>query len=310
MHYRTLGKTGIEVSVLSLGASSLGSVFRNIDEHEGIRTVHTALDLGVNLIDVAPYYGLTKAEAVLGKALKGIQRKNYILSTKAGRYGDDDFDFSESTIKKSVEESLKRLGTDYIDILHLHDIEFGSMDQILEESIPTLQILKKEGKIRFFGVSGLPLKIFKEVLTKSYVDSILSYCHYSLNNTKLIDFLHEMKDVNIGVINASPLSMGLLSKRGAPPWHPAGQEIKNVCEKAVSFCTENGIDIEKLAVQFSCSNNLIATTLVGTANPDNMIKNINWINEPIDLEVLKTVQDMLSPIKDKIWYSGKIENNI
>ncbi|MBT2729568.1 aldo/keto reductase [Bacillus sp. ISL-75] len=310
MQYRILGKTGIEVSVLSLGASSLGSVFRNIDETEGIRTVHTALDLGVNLIDVAPYYGLTKAESVLGKALKDIQRNKYILSTKAGRYGDDNFDFSASTIKKSVEGSLKRLKTDYIDILHLHDIEYGSMDQIIEESIPTLQLLKKEGKIRFFGVSGLPLKIFKEVLTRSNVDTILSYCHYSLNNTKLVDLLNEIKEMEVGVINASPLSMGLLSKRGAPTWHPADQEIKNVCEKAVTFCSENGFDIEKLAVQFAVSNSQIPTTLVGTANPENIIKNINWMNEPMDLELLKTVQDILSPVKDKIWYSGKMENNI
>ncbi len=217
MEYRVLGKTGLEVSKLSFGASSLGSVFRNIDENEGIRAVHTAIDLGVNLLDVSPYYGLTKAESVLGRALEQIQRNKYILSTKAGRYGDNDFNFSKQTIVNSVEESLKRLKTDYIDILHLHDIEFGSLDQIMEESIPTLQSLKKEGKIRFIGVSGLPLKIFKTVLSQSNVDTILSYCHYSLNNTTLIDLLKEINNTNVGVINASPFSMGLLSKRGAPP---------------------------------------------------------------------------------------------
>lgn len=310
MKYRILGKTGLEVSVLGLGASSLGSVFRNIDETEGIRTVHTALDLGVNLIDVAPYYGLTKAESVLGLALKDIQRNKYILSSKAGRNDNDDFDFSRSGIINSVEESLKRLKTDYIDILHLHDIEYGSMNEIIEKSIPTLQLLKKEGKIRFFGVSGLPLKIFKEVLTNSNVDTILAYCHYSLNNTKLIDFLKEINETDVGVINASPLSMGLLSKRGAPAWHPADKEIINICKKTVSFYSENGFDIEKLAVQFATSNDQIPTTLVGTANPDNIIKNINWINEPMDLELLKSVQESLFPIKDKIWYSGKMENNI
>jgi L-galactose dehydrogenase len=98
MMYRTLGKTGLDVSILSLGASSLGSVFRDTDDAESIRTVHTAVEMGVNLIDVSPYYGLTKAESVLGKAILQIARDKFILSTKAGRSGAGDFDFSEQRI--------------------------------------------------------------------------------------------------------------------------------------------------------------------------------------------------------------------
>src|SRR4051812_35476962 len=178
MKYRKLGQTGLDVSILSYGASSLGSVFRNIDEAEGIKTVHTAIDNGINLIDVSPYYGLTKAETVLGKAISEIQRDKFILSTKAGRYGDNRFDFSKQRIFASIEESLTRLQTDYVDILLLHDIEFGSFDQVMQEGIPALQQLKKEGKIRFFGVSGLPLSIFENVLNQTDLDVILSYCHY------------------------------------------------------------------------------------------------------------------------------------
>lgn len=122
MQYRTLGATGLKVSVLSYGASSLGSVFRKIDPAEGIRTVHTAVDRGINLIDVSPYYGLTKAETVLGQALQDIPRDKVILSSKAGRYGENEFDFSYERIMQSVEESLQRLHTDYLDILLLHDI--------------------------------------------------------------------------------------------------------------------------------------------------------------------------------------------
>src|SRR4051794_34498287 len=149
MKYRKLGQTGLEASILSFGASSLGSVFRDIDENEGIKTVHTAIDHGINLIDVSPYYGLTKAETVLGKAISEIPRDKFILSTKAGRYGENQFDFSKPRIIASIDESLTRLKTDYVDILLLHDIEFGSLDQIMEEGIPALQQLKKQGKIRF-----------------------------------------------------------------------------------------------------------------------------------------------------------------
>lgn len=309
MEYRTLGNTGLQVSVLSFGASSLGSMFRDIDEYEGIRTVHEAIDSGINLIDVSPFYGLTKAESVLGRAIQHIPRDQFILSTKAGRYGDNDFDFSYKRIKSSVVESLNRLNTDYLDILHLHDIEFGTLNQIIEESIPALQELKKEGIIRYYGISGLPLKVFKEVSNQVHVDTILSYCQYSLNNTSLLNMANQLKEKEIGIINASPLSMGLLSKRGAPDWHPASPYIKERCREAVKYCEDNGEDISKLALQFSTANRAIPTTLVGTANPDNLKKNINWIQEPIDQQLLKEVRTILRPIENNIWTSGKQENN-
>lgn len=309
MKYRTLGNTELEVSILSFGASSLGSVFGEIDESEGIRTVYEAIDLGINFIDVSPYYGLTKAETVLGKAIKNIPRDKFILSTKAGRYGENDFDFSSKRIIKSVDESLTRLQTDYIDILHLHDIEFVSLDQIIHESIPTLLELKKAGKIRFIGISGLPLKIFKVVSEQVPLDTILSYCHYTLNNTGLLTIEEEMRNKGIGIINASPLSMGLLTKKGPPDWHPASDEIKRVCRQAVQFCEEQGVAIEKLAVQFAVANDRIPTTLVGTANPKHIVRNVAWIEEPIDMELVNQVREILKPIDQKIWLSGRKENN-
>lgn len=307
MKYKKLGKTGLNVPVLSYGASSLGSVFRNIDEEEGIKTVHTAVEFGMNLIDVSPYYGLTKAETVLGKALKDIPREKFILSTKAGRYGEHEFDFSKNRIITSVEESLKRLSTDYLDILLLHDIEFASYEQIIEESIPALKLLKKEGKIRFFGVSGLPLSIFEKVLNKTDLDVILSYCHYSLNDNSLLNILPLLENNQVGLMNASPLSMGLLSNRLVPEWHPASQEIKDACSKAAHFCKQHGEDISKLAIQYSVANEKVPTTLVSTASVENVKKNIEWANKPIDLEFLKEVLAILEPIHNKTWSSGRSE---
>jgi L-galactose dehydrogenase len=309
MKYRLLGHTGLSVSILSFGASSLGSVFREVDETEGIRTVHEALDLGINLFDVSPYYGLTKAEAVLGKALSGISRDRFILSTKAGRYGDAEFDFTSERLIRSVDESLQRLKLDYIDMLHLHDIEFADMNQIVEESIPSLVKLKEQGKIRFYGVSGLPLKIYKLVLDQVHLDTMITYCHYSINDTSLLEMLPYLEEKKIGIINASPLSMGLLTVRGTPTWHPALPEIKEICMKTVQHCEENGIDLAQLAIQFSIQNERIPTTLVGTASPENIRKNIRWIEEPLDLESLREVREMLFPIQNKTWLSGRLENN-
>jgi L-galactose dehydrogenase len=309
MKYRKLGKTELDVSVLSLGASSLGSVFRETEERESIRTVHEAVDLGINLIDVSPYYGLTKAETVLGKALTEIPRDKYYLSTKAGRYGVDEFDFSRDRILRSVDESLERLHTDYVDILYLHDIEFVPEAIILEEALPALQVLKEQGKIRFSGICGLPLPLFQSLLPRIDVDSIISYCHYALNDTSLLGILPLLEERGIGLVNASPLSMGLLSARGAPEWHPAGNEMKEACKAAADYCIQHRADISKLAIQFSTENEQIPTTLVSSANPDNIRRNIRWTEEEMDPELLEAVQRILLPIKDKTWPSGRPEYN-
>lgn len=308
MKYRTLGKTGLEVSVLSYGASPLGSVFRDIREPEGIRCVHTALDLGINLIDVSPYYGITKAETVLGKALKGVKRDRYYLATKVGRYGDSEFDFSADRVTRSIDESLQRLGVEYVDILNCHDIEFGDVQQVVEETLPALRRLRDAGKCRFIGVTGLPLNIFTYVASRTEIDTILSYCHYALNDTSLEQILPQMEAKRVGVINASPLSMGLLSGRTPPSWHPAPQKLKEASARAAAFCKERGADITKLAVQFSVANERIPTTLVGTASAENITKNARWVDEPIDEALLVEVRRILEPVHDLTWPSGRTEN--
>ena len=309
MEYRVLGKTGLTVSALSLGASSLGSVFRPVDEAEGIRAVQTAIDLGINLIDVSPYYGLTKAETVLGKALKEIPRDKYYLATKVGRYGADLFDFSAARVTASVHESLARLNVDYVDIIQCHDIEFGDLDQVVNETLPALRQLQERGKVRLVGVTGLPLKIFRYVLERAELDTILSYCHYSLNDATLEALVPNLKEKQVGIINASPLSMGLLSDRGAPDWHPASVAVRAACVRAATFCREQGTDIAKLALQFSVAHPDLATTLVGTASPENTAKNVRWVEEPMDQELLAQVMQMLEPIHNKTWPSGRPENN-
>ncbi|QCT03639.1 oxidoreductase, aldo/keto reductase family protein [Paenibacillus algicola] len=309
MKYRQLGGTGLDVSILSYGASSLGSVFRDTEEKESIQTVHEAINCGINLIDVSPYYGHTKAETVLGKALRTVPRDQYILSTKAGRYGEDTFDFSRDRIHSSLEESLKRLHTDYMDILLLHDVEFESSRVILEEAVPALKELKKQGKIRFYGICGLPLPMFEKLLPQMDADVIISYCHYSLNDTTLLSLLPLLESRQVGLINASPLSMGLLGTRGAPDWHPASNEVKEACRRAAEYCKTQGMDIAKLALQFSTSNEDIPTTLVSTANPGNIRRNAVWTEEKLDLQLLQEVLERLKPITNQTWLSGRPEYN-
>ncbi len=305
MVYNEIGETGMRVSNLGFGASSLGGVFHSIREEEGIRAVHTAVDNGINFIDVSPYYGHLKAETVLGKALKEIPRDKYYLSTKVGRYGKDGvntWDYSGKRAIESVYESLERLNVDYIDLINVHDIEFqadmeGGLQKIVDETLPVLVGLKKEGVVRHVGITDLQpenLKWVVEHCEEGTVESILNFCHYSLNDTLLADYLGFFEEHHVGVINASPLSMGLLSQRGTPDWHPASKELKEACAKAAAYCQEKGYPIEKLAIQFSTSlNPRIATTLFSSANPNNVLKNISYINEPMDEQLVTEVQQII-----------------
>jgi len=312
MEYHALGQTGLKVSALSFGASSLGSAFRATDDAESILTVHTALDLGINFIDVSPYYGDTKAETVLGRALNGIARDRYYLATKVGQYGGETFDFSAERVTSSLDESCERLGVEYIDLLQCHDIEFVELSQIVNETLPALHKLKAAGRIGHVGITGLPLNIFTKVIDQvdpGIVETILSFCHFELNDTSLESVLPYLKEKLVGVINASPTGMGVLTSRGAPDWHPASPEIIAGCRRAVEYCESIGADIVKLAVQYSITHPEIATTLVGTANPENIRCNVAYAEEPIDQELLAIVLDILKPIHNHNFTRGLPANH-
>ena len=310
MQFRTLGETGLAVSALALGGSPLGGVFGQVEERDAISTVHAALDAGVNFIDTSPYYALTKSETVLGRALQGIRRDRYYLATKVGRYGADEFDFSAARVKASVDESLKRLGVDYLDVIQCHDIEYGSLDQVIEETLPALREVQREGKARFVGITGLPLKVFETVLARTEVDTILSYCRYALNDTGLERILPLLEAKGVGIVHAAPLAMGLLTDSGPPPWHPASREIQEACARAAGHCKRRGRSLARLAMQFALANPRLHTVVVGMASVAEVQQNIACLDEPLDEELLNEVQTILAPIHNQTWPTGREENRV
>lgn len=297
----------MKVSALSFGASSLGSVFRDTKESEAIEAVHTAVDNGINFIDVSPYYGHYKAETVLGKALREIPRDKYYLSTKVGRYGKDGvntWDYSAKRARESVDESMDRLGIDFIDLINVHDIEFADLRMVVEETLPALVELREKGIVGHVGITDLQLENLKWVIEHSpagTVESVLNFCHYTLNDDKLVDFLDFFESKGVGVINASPLSMGLLSQRGIPDWHPAPKPLVEACRRAADFCREAGYPIEKLAIQFSIANPRIASTLFSSANPENVLRNVRYADEPADRELIEKVREIIGDQQRVSW---------
>lgn len=300
MVYNELGKTGLRVSNLGFGASSLGGVFRHINEDDAIEAVFAALDGGINYIDVSPYYGHYKAETVLGKALRQLRRDRYVLSTKVGRYGQDGvntWDYSASRVTQSVYESMERLHVDRIDLILVHDIEFADLQQVVDETLPALARLRDEHVVDHVGITDLQPENLKWVIDHSdekTVEVVLNFCHYCLNDHLLLDYLDFFEQRGIGVINASPFSMGLLSERGTPDWHPAPDSLKSACARAAAYCKERQYPIDKLAIQYSTSQNpRIATTLFSSANPENVRRNIAYVNEPVDEQLVREVQQII-----------------
>ena len=311
MNTRPLGRTGLQVSTLSFGASSLGGVFHAVHNTDAIRAVHTALDLGINYFDVAPAYGGTRSETVLGKALHGIPRDRYYLSTKIGKYtnpekyGDDTLDYSRERTRRSIEESAARLGTDYFDIIHIHDIEYEDRrhtEWALNEGFEAVSELKQEGRIGAVGFGIYPMDLWHRILTTLPVDAGLVHNHYSLHDTRMLELLPLAREKGIGLINASPFGSGLLTERGPADWHPANAEQRAIFKQAADHCAAQGSNISRLALQFSSQHPDIPTTMFSSASADSVKRNVAWAAKPYDPALVAQVRQILKPITHIDWF--------
>ena len=310
MKTRPLGRTGLEVPILSFGASSLGAEFRRVTVEEALSSVRVALDLGMNLIDTSPFYGRGMSEVLLGIALKGVPRDSYTLCTKLGRYDLGHFDFSARRVAESVDVSLHRLGTDHLDIILCHDIEFVPMQIIVDETIPALEMIRASGKVRFIGFSGYPQKIFRFICDQADVDCVLNYNQYTLQNTRFADeTVPWLVERGIGVMNAGPFSARLLTDAPLPAWLKEPESVKAAAREAAALCRARGAPIAKLALQFALENPLIATTIAGSANPANIRDWATWAAEPIDRDLLAEVEAIFAPVKNVGHVEGLPENN-
>jgi L-galactose dehydrogenase len=307
MEYRPLGRTGLQVSLLAQGGAAFGQQFGPVSAAEAADCVRTAIDAGVNLVDTAAYYGRGLAEEFLGQALQGGWRQKVFICTKACRLGEAEFDFTPAGTRRCFEASLERLGTDYVDVLLAHDIEFADdYEYVFNETAGVLHELKKEGKARFIGMSCYPLGLLKRAIERCNLDAVISYAHCNLFNTRLLaELLPVAERHGVGVLNASPLAMGLLTNHGPQPWFPGPREVVEACRRAVELCRGRGRDIAQLGMQFCYRQQGIASVLTGAARKVELEANLRAMDEPLDETLLADVLAVLAPVKDRTWFSGK-----
>lgn len=318
MEYRQLGSTHMFVSKLSIGGGTLCSgLFGDLNFDEAKQTVHEALKRGINYIDTAPFYGLVvgESETNVGKILKDIPRQAYYIATKTCRYdrtGPNQFDFSYERTILSINESLSRLGVEYIDLYQLHDVEFAdNIDEVINGAFRACLELKKSGKIRAIGINGYPLSVLKDGLVKGggKFDTVLTYARYLMTDNSLLEYLPFFENQKVGVINAALTGCGLLTNRPTPTWHSASKELKEIVDEASKICRDNNVELGKLST-YHCLNipsETVVTFLVGMEKMEYLNHNLSaYLDGLTDKEaeiynlLMKTVFNRISE-DNKHW---------
>lgn len=310
MNYKKLGETDLSVSELGFGASGLGGMFEKINESEAIKTIHRAYERGINYFDTSPAYGRNNSifgpvtsEMILGKGLKSLDRSKIVISTKAGKNASipPEFNFKYNSIINSVESSLKRLQTDYLDIVLLHDIEYNKgthLNLAMTEGLKALSQLKKDGKIRYYGISCYSVDVLHQVIQDYDMDVVLVHNHYTLINDLLLDLMPKIKAKKLGLISASPFASGLLTHKGPPDWYPVTSKELCYIKQALNFCNEQKVPLEKIALQFALSSSDIPTTLFSCTNEEILNKNVDWIEEPVATKIIQEACSILKPLRN------------
>lgn len=306
MKYRKLGKSGIEVSVIGQGTWALGNdFFGAVDTDRAISAIHEALDNGVNLVDTAPAYGQAfEAEYAVGKALKG-RRDKVVLSTKFGVHrimGEYVRCLSPDVLVQEVENSLKRLDTDYIDVLFIHwpDLNFG-----IEGGLQVLANLKKQGKIRAAGVSNFNLDQLKVAVDIADIDCIQPPCNL-LDQSYLRNGVMEYCAANnIGIMTYGSLGGGALTGAFKEPPAVGGQELRGAFYPGFSaenwpktcalidtlggIAAARGVEVGEVATNWVLAQAGVSTALLGSTNPKNVLRNIKAAEWELSAEELAVI---------------------
>ncbi|KAI8977249.1 NADP-dependent oxidoreductase domain-containing protein [Mycotypha africana] len=313
-------------SEVSFGAGALSGSYDDFTQNDAVEAY--MFRLGINCFDTSPYYG--RSEYVLGDALQTISkefpRQHYYISTKTGRFGytTKDFDFSAKKTYESVEKSMNRLHTDYLDVVYCHDVEFVPMENIVGPggALEALFNLKAQGKVKYVGISGYPLDVLLKIAQYQFeqknqpLDIILSYCHYTLQNTKLADYAPKLRKAGVKyIMNASPLCMALLREGKTPDWHPAHKELREAADKAAVVTREQyGLAISDLASRFSFQGKDeigINSTLIGLARKSEVQDALRcWRdgkerkeNSEKENQAYALIFKLLEPYKNYSWQS-------
>lgn len=294
---------------LSYGAAPLGNLYREVSDEQAHDALQAAWDAGIRYFDTAPHYGLGLSERRLGAFLRGKPRDEFVVSTKVGRLlvpnPDDDgsgdldrvfkvpgdlmrrFDMTEAGIRRSLDESLERLGLDRVDIVYLHDPDVYDIDRGLREGLPALAALRDEGLVREVGVGTNSTAAAARAVREGDLDLVLIAGRYTLLEQPALDELFPVcAKGGVRVVSAAPFNSGLLATNELPAdarydYVSAPRAVLDRVRELAGVCASFGVELPAAALQFPGRNPVVATTLVGMASPDEVRQNVQRVSATI-----------------------------
>lgn len=285
---RRLGRTELEVTCLGLGGARIGG--NDVTDDEAVETVHRAITLGMNYLDTSPLYG--ESERRVGLALADGWRDKIYLATKTGTHPKWRGDYTASGTRRSVENSLDLLGTDYLDVCLVHDP--SSMVPVIEKggALDELQRMRDEGLIGYIGLGVREHEFHKIAIETGIVDVILTYLDYNLISQTANDWLLSFAAENdIGIVNGSPIAAGRLS--GIEPDISSGSSEDIKAHQLWQWSVENNLNLLNLAVQFCLLQPLLSTSLTGSRNVNEVEQNVNAAMTPVPDNVWEQVEKLM-----------------
>ena len=294
-----LGRSELQVPVMGLGTAPIAGLYRHPDEESALETVRYALDRGVNLFDSAPLYGFGLAETFVGRALEGIPRDRYLLSTKVGRVLTPEhdslvFDFSRDGVMRSLEGSLERLKTDHVDLLHIHDPD-SHQEEALAEAFPTLADLRSQGVVRAIGAGMNQWQALATFARHADFDCFLLAGRYTLLEQGSLEFLDLCRQQGIGILLGGVYNSGILATGAVPgARHNYREAHPDVLERTAELervCANYDVHLNAAALQFAKAHPAVCTLVVGAISPAEIAQNIQALEAPMPDDFWRTLRE-------------------
>jgi D-threo-aldose 1-dehydrogenase len=304
---------------LGYGAAAVGNLYRAVDDESARQLLDTAWDGGIRYYDTAPHYGLGLSERRLGEMLRRRPREEFVVSTKVGRLlvpdpdgatrRDDDifevpadhrrvWDFSEAGVRRSLEDSLGRLGLDHVDVLYLHDVERSGQDiaEVVDSGVAALARLRGEGLVRAIGVGTADLGAIERAVRTGAIDLVMLPGRYTLLETPAKDVVTLCEDRGVGIVNVAVFNSGLLAT--PEPSEASHYEYREVppdklrrAQDLARTCRELGVDLPTAALQFSARHPAVVSVVVGADTPEQIRENVERMRSPVPEELWQVLSD-------------------
>ncbi|GEM03107.1 oxidoreductase [Halolactibacillus miurensis] len=299
MDRQRLGQTSFHVSRVGFGAWQLGNLkdWGEMDDKTAVKLVHEAIDLGCNFFDTAPNYGLGKSETILGEAFKG-RREEVVINSKCGHHIDDVQSFDRKRLVESVDGSLKRLQTNYLDSLLLHNPPFDALSQT-SEAYGVLEDLKRQGKIKAYGASVDTGKEVDQIITETNSDVI--EVMFNIFHQEPLEAIKRANDKGVGVIAKVPLDSGWLSgKYGASStftgirsrWSEAEIRERSEFVQDVRKIIGDNQSMASVALQYILSFDAFSSVIPGARNSEQLRQNMSATHKPLNGRIKQQLHDL------------------